>query len=80
MSAVIATVASVDGQFYVKGPDGSFRKLSKGDEIHEGDIVLGDQNNSQLNSIITSVLDGTDIVLLGNESQFFDASMSEQAF
>ena len=80
MSAIIATVASVDGKFFVKGQDGSLRELTKGDAIYEGEIVVGDSSNSQINSIIVSTVDGTDIVMLGSESQLFDASISTQEF
>jgi len=80
MSTVIAKVASVDGSFYIKSEDGSFKKLDRGDEIHEGSIVVGDKGNNALNSIIVSTVDGPDIVMLGNESQLFDASLSQREF
>ncbi|MEA3331438.1 MAG: hypothetical protein U9Q29_07095 [Campylobacterota bacterium] len=80
MSKVIGTVASIDGEFYAKSVDGSLREISKGDEIYEGETVVGDKNNSQLESIIISMSDGTDIVVLGSESQLFDASLFSTEF
>ena len=80
MSSVIATVLSVDGDFYVKGEDGSLRKLSKGDEIYEGETVTGDKANSSLDSIIINAVDGGDIILIGSDSQLFDDSLSLKSF
>ncbi|MDY0122435.1 MAG: cell shape-determining protein MreD, partial [Sulfurimonas sp.] len=80
MSVIIGKIASLDGTFYAKGPDGSMRQLSKGDAIFEGEIVIGDGANSSIDSVIVAMNDGTDLVLLGNDTQLFDASLSQEQF
>ena len=80
MAAVIGKIESLDGKFYAKGADGSLRVLSKGDEIFEGEVVIGDKSNSSIDSIIVSTVDGTDVVLLGSNEQLFDASLSSEPF
>ena len=80
MSQVVATVSSVDGIFYIKDSDGSMIKLSVGDEIHEGDLIIGADGNSADKSMTLSMLDGADIVMNANEKQLFDASLLNEAF
>nr|WP_321265742.1 Ig-like domain-containing protein [uncultured Sulfurimonas sp.] len=80
MSFVIGKIVSLDGTFYAKAEDGSLRVLSKGDEIYEGEIVVGDSANKSIDSVIVSVSDEFDIVILGNESQLFDKSLSQEEF
>ncbi|DAB29322.1 MAG TPA: hypothetical protein CFH84_10090, partial [Sulfurimonas sp. UBA12504] len=80
MAAVIGKIASNDGVFYAKMADGSLRQLVRGDEVYEGEIVIGDKNNGAINSIIIAMLNGEDVVLLGSETQLFDTSLSNEAF
>ena len=80
MSEITVTVASIDGKFYAKGVDGSLREITKGDKIYEGETIVGDKTNTQINSVIVSMSNGVDIVILGNESQLFDASLFERPF
>ncbi|MDD5203752.1 MAG: hypothetical protein PHH41_11510, partial [Sulfurimonas sp.] len=80
MAAVIGKIASNDGTFYAKMVDGSLRQLVRGDEVYEGEIVIGDKNNGAINSIIIAMLNGEDVVLLGAETQLFDTSLSNEAF
>jgi hypothetical protein len=80
MSAVIGNVASIDGEFYVKGPDGSLHELTKGSEVHVGDVIVGADGNSQIDSIIVSLNNGTDVVMLANEQQLFDQSLLNVEF
>ena len=80
MSSVIGKIASLDGEFYVKSSDGSLREVSQGDEIFEGEVVVGSNNNSSINSIIVTLDNGTDIITLGSDSQLFDASLYDTEF
>ncbi len=80
MSSVIGTVASIDGKFYAKAQDGSLREVSHGDAIYEGEVVLGDKNNGAIDSVIVTLDNGTDIVILGSEAQLFDASLFDVEF
>ena len=80
MSQIIGKIASVDGEFYAKAPDGSLRELSRGDQIFEGEIIIGADSNSPIDSIIIAMEDGSDVVVLGDESQLFDASLNSKEF
>ncbi|MEA2091285.1 MAG: Ig-like domain-containing protein, partial [Campylobacterota bacterium] len=80
MSSAIGKIVSLHGKFYAKSEDGSLRVISKGDEIYEGETIIGDSGNKSIDSVIVSMEDGTDIVVLGNESQLFDASLSQVEF
>ncbi|MBD3796110.1 MAG: hypothetical protein IE881_09365 [Epsilonproteobacteria bacterium] len=75
MSEVIGKVASLDGIFYIKAEDGSLRQLNKGSDIYLNDVIVGADDNSRIDSIIVSLDDGTDVVLLAQEEQLFDASL-----
>jgi hypothetical protein len=67
MSNVIGKIESIDGKFYAKAEDGSLREISKGDEIYEGEVVVGDSANKAIDSVIISMNDGYgDIVVLGD--------------
>ena len=37
---VVGKVASVEGQVFAKGPDGSVRQLKVGDPVYEGDSIV----------------------------------------
>ena len=80
MSQVIATVSSMNGSFYVKKPDGSLVELRVGDEIHEGDLVIGASSNNAFSNLIVSMQDGSEIILVSNEEQLFDASLLNHEF
>ena len=80
MSAIIGKIASIEGTFYVKGLDGSLREVSEGYEILEGESIVGDKSNSSADNIIVSITDGTDIVIVGDDKQLFDSSLSAQEF
>ena len=80
MSSIIGKVSSLDGEFYVRDSDGSLREVSQGDEIYEGEVIVGSSNNSSINSIIVTLDNGTDIITLADESQLFDGSLFDEAF
>ena len=80
MSSVIGTIASVDGKFHVKDSQGNIREVSVGDEIHVGEVVFGDKNNSSIDSIVVTLDNGNDLVLFGQEKQLFDTSLFDDAF
>ena len=80
MAEQIATVASIDGIYFVKNPDGTLHQLSKGDPIYEGQVVFGFDGNSPISSVILTMNDGSDIVILGNDRQLFDSSLSDSEF
>ncbi len=80
MSTIIGKIASIDGKFYAKSSDGTLRELSNGDSIYEGEIIFGDKNNASIDSIIIGMDKGMDIVMLGDETQLFDSSLSKIEF
>ena len=80
MSSVIGTIASVDGKFHVKDSQGNIREVSVGDEIHVGEVVLGDKNNGSIESVVITLDNGNDLVLFGQEKQLFDTSLFDDAF
>ncbi|WP_455756579.1 hypothetical protein [Sulfurimonas sp.] len=80
MSEAIGKVSSLDGKFYAKATDGSLREISQGDEIYEGEVIVGNTNNSAIDSAIVTLDNATDIIVLGTQSQLFDASLYDQAF
>src|SRR3990167_8568584 len=80
MSVSIGKIVGIEGVFHVKGVDGSVRKISDGDTIYEGEIVIGNQGNNPSDNIVVSMKDGSDIIVLGHEKQLFDASLSAQEF
>ena len=80
MSAVIGKVVSLDGKFLAKASDESIREISHGDEIHEGEVITGNSTNSEIDSVIVTLDNGTDIVVQGDETQLFDASLFDEIF
>ena len=80
MAGVIGKVISIDGTFFAKDADGNMRELSKGDKIFEGETIIGAENNNQIDSIIVNLQDGSDIIVLGTDSQLFDAFLSKKDF
>ena len=77
MSKVIGEVTGLEGKFYVKGADGSLKELSDGDKIHEGETVVGGNDNTLTDSVTVSLNDGSEIFVSGDESQLFDSSLSK---
>ncbi|MEN4053484.1 hypothetical protein MNY27_06780, partial [Sulfurimonas sp. NWX79] len=80
MAQVVATVSSLNGTFYIKQKDGSMVELSVGDKIHEGDLVVGADSNTSFSNISISMQDGTNIIMVANEEQLFDASLLNEMF
>ena len=81
MSVVIGKVTSIKGSFDVQSIDGIRRTIALGDEIHEGDIVIGDMSNSSSDSITVNLIDdNTNVLLTGSDSQLFDSSLSSVEF
>ena len=80
MSAIIGTVSRVTGQFSVQRVNGTVSELAKNDEIYEGDTVRGSGNTSELNTLVVNMVDGVDVVMRGDESQLFDASLLQDEF
>jgi predicted nucleic acid-binding Zn-ribbon protein len=80
MAEVIGKVAHLDGKFYARAEDGSLRELSKGDTLYVGEIVIGDSGNDAIDSVIVSLNDGNDIVVLADQSQAFDQSLTQTEF
>ncbi|MDY0117667.1 MAG: cell shape-determining protein MreD, partial [Sulfurimonadaceae bacterium] len=80
MSEIIGKIAHIDGKFYARAEDGSLRELSSGEALYVGEIVIGDTMNRSIDSVIISLNDGNDIVVLGNQSQAFDKSLTDVEF
>ncbi|MDD2566441.1 MAG: Ig-like domain-containing protein, partial [Thiovulaceae bacterium] len=80
MAEVIGKIAHLDGKFYARVEDGSLRELSKGDTLYVGEIVIGDAGNEAIDSVIVSLNDGNDIVVLADQSQAFDQSLTQTEF
>ncbi len=80
MSAKIGRVASISGVFNIQRADGSTSEISQDNEIYIGDTVSGTKDGSNLNSIVITLVDGDDIVMLGDESQLFDSSLVDEPF
>ncbi len=71
MSSVIGTIASVDGKFHVKDSQGNIREVSVGDEIHVGEVVFGDKNNSYIISGTGDVLEPEgDVIGIGSGGNY----------
>ena len=78
MSKVIARVTTLlDGLFYAKDVEGSLRELIEGDEIYEGEIVVGDELNKPIDSLILTMEDGSNVIVLGAETEIFDLATAE---
>ncbi|MDB2562864.1 Ig-like domain-containing protein, partial [Sulfurimonas sp.] len=80
MSSVIGTVASIDGKFQIKDANGNIREGALGDEIHVGEVIIGDKRNGSIDSIVVTLDNGNDIVLFGKEKQLFDTSLFNSEF
>jgi hypothetical protein len=80
MANIIATVKSIDGKFFAKDAEGVTVELKEGDPIYEGMVVFGDASNAAASKIELSREDGLDdIVLLADQEQSFDASLTEES-
>jgi len=80
MSSVVGTIASVDGKFYIQDSQGNIREASAGDEIHVGEVLLGDKNNNAIDSIAVTLENGNNLALFGDEKQLFDTSLFDTEF
>jgi len=78
MANIIANVASLEGKFFTKDLDGNIHELKEGDSITKGMLVFGDANNLDSAQIAITPTDGSkDILLMANQEQAFDDSLSE---
>ena len=76
----IGTITQMDGIFYAIDDNGNKRLLKEGDTIFDNDVVVGDNINRTTDSMIIGLLeDGSDIVILGQDSQrlSFDVLFNE---
>jgi len=81
MLSAIGKIESISGKFYIKSEDGSLREISKGDEIYEGETIIGDSSNNTIDSAIVSMVDSYgDIIVLGTQEQLFDSSLASEEF
>ncbi|MFA7611013.1 MAG: cell shape-determining protein MreD, partial [Sulfurimonas sp.] len=80
MPSIIGKIISFEGTFNTKGVDGSIRQALLGDNIYEGEVLIGDKNNTPLNNIEISMADGSTIIIRGQEKQLFDVSLTAQEF
>ena len=80
MSTTIGNITSIEGKFYAESADGSVRELSVGDDIYEGEVVVGDKNNNAVDNVLVSLDDGSEISLIGDETQLFDLSLFSDDF
>ncbi|WP_321778722.1 tandem-95 repeat protein [Sulfurimonas sp.] len=81
MSKIIGKIDSIDGVFYVKQANGELNKILKDSKIHEGDIIIGDSSNKNIDSLSVSMADGyEDVIVMSNHSQLFDSSLVSQEY
>ncbi|WP_324172704.1 Ig-like domain-containing protein [Sulfurimonas sp.] len=81
MSKIIGKIASINGVFYVKQANGDLNETLKGSNIYEGDIIVGDSSNKNIDSLIVSMADGyEDVIVMSNHSQLFDSSLVSQEY
>lgn len=82
MAKVFGHVREMEGDFFVRSPDATIRKLEVGDEVCEDDTLFGSQENSRYDTLCVSLDEGLpfDVLVVGDESQCFDASLSAHAF
>lgn len=80
MAALIGHVKEVNGDYFVKTPDGSIKKLAVNDHIHEGDTLFGKKGNTLDDAIlIAMVVLAKEVLLMGEEEQFFDEALVKVA-
>jgi len=81
MSALIGKISSIDGKFYAKSVDGSLREINSGSEIYVGESIVGDKANfPEQNVVVHMEKDFGDIIILGKQTQLFDASLASEGF
>ena len=81
MSSVIGKIVSTDGKFFVKSVDGSLREVTEGDSINMGETLVGDSSNTDIQHAVVHMNENyEDIVILGDQTQLFDASLFSEAF
>ncbi len=81
MLQAIGKIGKIDGKFFIKAIDGSLREASIGDEVYNGEVVIGDSSNSESNSLIVGMNeDYGDIIILGNQTQKLDISFTSEGF
>ncbi|TKI68876.1 hypothetical protein FCU45_07890, partial [Sulfurimonas crateris] len=80
MEAVIGKIAAIEGVFYIRGLDNSLRKALENEKVYEGEIIIGDANNTPAENVTVSIADGSEIVVLGKEKQLFDSSLLNREF
>jgi len=82
MIRAIGQVREVDGTFYAQAADTDIRSLKAGDVIFPGDVVYGHGENAAYDTLYVTLDKGLpfDILLVGAESQCFDASLGPVEF
>lgn len=82
MASSIGHISEVDGDFFVRAKDGVVSELKTGDQVHLGDTLFGDRGNSSYDSLFVTLDEGpaVGVLLVGDESQCLDASLSSQPF
>ncbi len=79
MAQAIGTVKTLTGKFFAKESSGDVIELKIGDEITQGMIVFGGDENSATSKIDIQIISNDNIMTLsGTQSQLFDISMIEQ--
>jgi hypothetical protein len=71
MSNIIGKVRDLDGKFYATSENGDKRELIDGDVIYENEIVFGDKDNRPYESVIITLVNNEDLVILGIDIQDF---------
>lgn len=80
MAALIGHIKEVNGDYFVKTPDGSIKKLVLNDHIHEGDTLFGKKGNTLDDAIlIAMVVLAKEVLLMGEEEQLFDEALVKVA-
>jgi VCBS repeat-containing protein len=76
MEALIGTVRKLDGTFFLRTPEGETKRLNEGDEVHSGDYIYGEGDNTFDHHIFVKLADVEgEVLLVENEGRRFNEAL-----
>jgi VCBS repeat-containing protein len=79
MEALIGTVRRLNGNYFLRTPDGETKALKVGDEVHAEDFIYGETDNTYYDHVFVTLEGvGSDILLIKNEGRRFNEAMVEE--